>query len=119
MTNLKLVYITKVLLIKLNKIESDFKVVHHLSTNHAFSEIHADPLKLSIDYTQNYMKRFKGMIFILYSGTSLAYFGTSSVYCLYYVCGDLNYCFIKYHTVHIVLHKCNMPVPELRHTSIL
>ena len=79
------------MLIKLNKIESDFKVVHHLSTNHAFSEIHADPLKLSIDYTQNYMKRFKGMIFILYSGTSLAYFGTSSVYCLYYVCGDLKY----------------------------
>ena len=30
--------------------ESDFKVVHDLSTNHAFSEIHADPLKLSIDY---------------------------------------------------------------------
>ena len=79
------------MLIKLNKIESDFKVVHYLSTNHAFSEIHADPLKLSIDYTQNYMKRFTGMIFILYSGTSLAYFGTSSVYCLYYVCGDLKY----------------------------
>ena len=67
------------------------KVVHHLSTNHAFSEIHADPLKLSIDYTQNYMKRFKGMIFILYSGTSLAYFGTSFVYCLYYVFGNLKY----------------------------
>ena len=50
MTNLKLVYINKVLLIKLNKIESDFKVVHHLSTNHAFSEIHADPLKLQCKY---------------------------------------------------------------------
>ena len=56
-----MVYITKVLLIKLDKIESDFKVVHHLSTNHAFKEIHADPLKLSIDYTQNHMKRFKGI----------------------------------------------------------
>ena len=84
-------YITKVLLIKLNKIESDFKVVHYLSTNHAFSEIHADPLKLSIDYTQNHMKRFNGMIFILYSGTSLTYFGTSFVYCLYYVFSDLKY----------------------------
>ena len=59
--------------------------------HHAFSEIHADPLKLSIHYTQNHMKRFKEMIFILYSGTSLAYFGTSFVYCLYYVCGDLKY----------------------------
>ena len=88
---LKLVYITKVLLMKLNKIESDFKVVHHLSTNHAFSEIDADPLKLSKDYTQNHMKKFKGMILILYSGTSLAYFGTSFVFCLYYVFGDLKY----------------------------
>ena len=91
MTNLKLVYITKVLLIKLNKIESDFKVVHHLSTNHAFSEIRADPLNLSIDYTQNDVKRFKGITFILYSGTCLAYFGTSFVYCLYYVFGYLKY----------------------------
>ena len=58
-------YITKVLLIKMNKIESDFKVVHHLSTNHAFSEVRADPLKFSIDYTQDHIKRFKGITFIL------------------------------------------------------
>ena len=37
------------------------------------------------------MKRFRGMTFILYSGTSLAYFGTSFVYCLYYVSGYLKF----------------------------
>ena len=78
---------------KLNKSESDFKVVHHLSTNHAFSEIHANPLKLQCKYRlySESHEKIQGNDFHIVQGTSLAYFGTSFVYCLYYVFGDLKY----------------------------
>ena len=85
------------------------------------SEIRADPLKLSIDYTQNHMKRLKGMTFILYSTWDKPsifwhFFCILLVLCIW----RPKICFIKYHTVHIVLHKCNnMPVLELRVISIL
>ena len=84
-------------------------------------EICADPLKLSIDYTQNHMKRLKGMTFIMYSTWDKPsifwhFFCILLVLCIWLP----KICFIKYHTVHIVLHKCNyMPVLELRVISIL
>ena len=82
------------------------------------SEIRADPLKLSIDYTQNHMKRFKGMTSILYSTWDKPSIFWHFFCILLVLC--ICICFIKYHTVHIVLHKCNnMPVLELRVISIL
>ena len=119
--NLKLVHITKVLLIKLNKSESDFKVVRHMSTNYAFSEIHADPLKLQCKYRlySESHEKIQGNDFHIVQwdkpGIFWHFFCILLVLCIW----RPKICFIKYHTVHIVLHNCNMPVPELRPISIL